>query len=155
MYTCIKLSHLFCTIYSISKVWYCLIFFGHFEPILGQFVLFFGVGVGSRIDFWSYLFIHITSVNPQEPFCGYCYIFRMNNTVDFKKCDGPSEWVSEWVSEKVTTREAIASKNTHLPYQKCTFAISKKVKRSLLPYQKVYICLRKKAKIFNIYLIFY
>ena len=37
------------------------------------------------------------------------------------------------------------SKNTHLPYQKCTFAISKKVKRSLLPYQKVYICLRKKS----------
>ena len=34
----------------------------------------------------------------------------MNNTVEFKKCDGPSEWVSEWVSEKVTTREAIASK---------------------------------------------
>ena len=26
-------------------------FFGHFEPILGQFVLFFGVGVGSRIEF--------------------------------------------------------------------------------------------------------
>ena len=66
-------------------------FFGHFGPILGPFLLFFGVGVGSRIDFWSYSFRHITSMNPQDPFCGYCFIFSMNNTVDFKKCNGPSE----------------------------------------------------------------
>ena len=102
--TCIKLSHLFCTIYSISKVWCCLIFFpsfwAYFETICA---LLWGMS-GVQNYVWSYSFIHITSVNPLEPFCAYCYIFRMNNTVDFKKCDGPSEWMSEWVKKWLLER---------------------------------------------------
>ena len=35
------------------------------------------------------------------------------------------------------------SKKTHLPYQKCTFALSKIFKITLLPYQNVHICLMK------------
>ena len=104
--TCIKLSHLFCTIYSISKVWYFLIFFWSFWAYFGSICALLWGGSGVQNWIWSYSFRHIISVNPQEQFCGYCYIFTMNNTVDFKKCNRPSEWMSEWVKKWLLERLA-------------------------------------------------